>query len=194
MSFPREPSTHSDTRCDLSKHSEVHSWFYSCQEPRAETRLVYGTCTYKVGNLFRHTFSIFRHSIAWAHRTHLTSSQRIDTECVVLSNFVHKLHFKQEFLRRNLLPSFHTIQIAYKATRPTVILLLRVFDAARTRLPSRCLATIGEYIQTHRLIGGKYAVKMELSCHDMYTMFRTDPFKHSKFRKRDRNTDSKVIS
>jgi hypothetical protein len=36
-------------------------------------------------------------------------------------------------------------------TRPTIILLLRVFVAAQTCLPSFCLTTIGEiHIQTHR--------------------------------------------
>jgi hypothetical protein len=55
--------------------------------------------------------------------------------------------------------SFDTTYIARKTTRPTIILLLRVFVAAGTCLPSCCLARIGwVHIQTHRPMGGIYEV------------------------------------
>jgi hypothetical protein len=40
----------------------------------------------------------------------------------------------------------------HRHTRPTVLLLLRVFVTAGTCLPSRCLATIGGYTYRHRLM------------------------------------------
>jgi hypothetical protein len=68
-------------------------------------------------------------------------------------------------------------------TRPTIRLLFGVFIAARTCLPSRCLATTGGiHIQTHRLMGGIYEVRRwdGVSCHDIYTNFHKDLFRHSK--------------
>jgi hypothetical protein len=45
-------------------------------------------------------------------------------------------------------------------THPTIRLLLRVFFAAGTRLPSRCLATKWKiHIQTHRLMWRVYEVR-----------------------------------
>jgi hypothetical protein len=47
-----------------------------------------------------------------------------------------------------------------KMTRPAILLLLRVFVATGTCLPSRCLATIGRiHIRTHRLMGEIYQVR-----------------------------------
>jgi hypothetical protein len=47
-------------------------------------------------------------------------------------------------------------------TRPKILLWMRVFVASETCLPSRCLATIGGiHIQTHRLLGRIYEVRVE---------------------------------
>jgi hypothetical protein len=48
-----------------------------------------------------------------------------------------------------------------------------VFVAAETFLTSRCLATRGEYTQTHRLMGKIYEVRRwdGLRCHDIHTTF-----------------------
>jgi hypothetical protein len=67
-------------------------------------------------------------------------------------------------------------------TRQTVLLLLRVFVAAGTCLPSSCLATKWRiHIQTHRLMGGIYKVRRwdGLRCHDKYAKFHKDWFRHS---------------
>jgi hypothetical protein len=70
------------------------------------------------------------------------------------------MNFIQEVLERtNRLLSFDTTWTAQKTTSPTVLLLLRVFVAAVTFLPIRCLATIGGYTYRHRLMGGIYEVR-----------------------------------
>jgi hypothetical protein len=99
---------------------------------------------------------------------------------------------KQEVLgRTNRLLSFDTTQTANKTTRPRINLLLRVFVAAGTRFQSRCLATIGGIqIQTHRLMGGIYEVRLSdgFTCQDIHTMFHDDRFRHSKVDKGDTQT------
>jgi hypothetical protein len=81
------------------------------------------------------------------------------------------------------------------------ILLLRVFVAARTCLPSRCLATIGGIqIQTHSLSGGIYEECRSdgLRYHDIHTKFREDWFRHSKVDREhthsNTHTDREMIS
>jgi hypothetical protein len=123
---------------------------------------------------------------------------------------VNKTSFKQEILgRTNRLLSCDTTRTAWKTmpliilhcrenvstellpsndrgihrptdTRPTILLLLRLFVAAVTFLSSRCLPTI-EGI--HRLMGGfmKYAVEMGSGAIIyVHTKFRYDWFRHSK--------------
>jgi hypothetical protein len=64
---------------------------------------------------------------------------------------------KQEVLgRTDSLISLVTTRTVWETTRATIILLLHVFVEAVKFLPSRCLATIMEYIYRHRLIGGIY--------------------------------------
>jgi hypothetical protein len=53
---------------------------------------------------------------------------------------------------------FFTTLTVYIKTPPATLLLLRVFVAAETCLPSSCLATIGGYTYTQRLMGGIYEV------------------------------------
>jgi hypothetical protein len=67
-------------------------------------------------------------------------------------------------------------------TRPTILLSLRVFTAAGTCLPSRCLPKAWIHIETHRLLGGIYEVRRldGLRCHDIHTKFHKDWFSHSK--------------
>jgi hypothetical protein len=49
----------------------------------------------------------------------------------------------------------------HRHSRPTILLLFRVFVAAGTCLPSRCLAAIeGMDTQTHRLMRGIYEVSV----------------------------------
>jgi hypothetical protein len=60
----------------------------------------------------------------------------------------------------------------HRHTRPTILLLLRVFIDEGTCFPSRCLAMkVGIHIQTHRLIGGIYEVRRwdVLRCHNIHT-------------------------
>jgi hypothetical protein len=58
---------------------------------------------------------------------------------------VNESLFKQEVLgRTNRLLSSGTTQTAYQTTHPPVLLLLCVFVAVVTFLPSQCLATIGD--------------------------------------------------
>jgi hypothetical protein len=67
-------------------------------------------------------------------------------------------------------------------TRPTILLLLRVVFVAGTRLPSRCLATIGRiHTKAHRLVGGIYEVRRSdgLKYHDINTMCHKDWLRHS---------------
>jgi hypothetical protein len=71
----------------------------------------------------------------------------------------------------------------HRQTCPTILLLLRVFVAAGTCLPSRCLAMKGGIFTApflsndrrdiHRLMGGVYEVRRwdELRCHDIHTKF-----------------------
>jgi hypothetical protein len=76
-------------------------------------------------------------------------------------------------------------------TLPIILLLLPVFVAAGTCLPSRCLATIGGiHIQTNRLMGGIYEVCHSdgFRYHDIYTKFYKDWFRHSKVGKKDTQT------
>jgi hypothetical protein len=106
---------------------------------------------------------------------------------------------KNEVLRRtNRLPSFERARTAKETTRPTFILLLRVFIAAGTCFPSRCLATIvGIHMQTHTLMGDIYEIRRwdGLRCHDTHTKFHEDWFRHSKVDGGiHRHTDSKAIS
>jgi hypothetical protein len=64
------------------------------------------------------------------------------------------MHNKQEVLgRTNCLLSFRRHELHRNKTCPTVLLLLLVFFATGTCLPSRCLATIGGI---HRPMGGIY--------------------------------------
>jgi hypothetical protein len=56
--------------------------------------------------------------------------------------------------------SFDMARLAQKMTRPTILLLRRVFFFARTCLLSPCLAPNGGiHIQTHRQMGGIYEVR-----------------------------------
>jgi hypothetical protein len=59
----------------------------------------------------------------------------------------------------------------HRHTRPENLLLLCVFFASGTRLPSRYLATILGYTYTHRLMGGIYEVLCwdGLRCHSVRT-------------------------
>jgi hypothetical protein len=71
--------------------------------------------------------------------------------------------------------SFDMTRTAQKTTLPT-ILLLCVFIASGTCLPSRCLATIsGIQIYTHRLMGGIYEVRRcdGLRCHKDWLSFKS---------------------
>jgi hypothetical protein len=67
-------------------------------------------------------------------------------------------------------PSLHTTQAAWKMTRSTILLLLRVLVAAETCLSSRCLANCrGLRLQTQRVMGRTYEVRRwdGLGCHDV---------------------------
>jgi hypothetical protein len=57
---------------------------------------------------------------------------------------------KQEVLGRSNRPLSFDTRTAEKTTRPTIILLLRVYSLPRGRfLQSRCLATMGGYKYRH---------------------------------------------
>jgi hypothetical protein len=108
---------------------------------------------------------------------------------------------KREFLpRTNRLLSFDTKQVAQKTTPPTSPLLLCVYVAAGTCLPSRCLAIkrgihfteplhINDRRDTHtdRLMGGIYEVGRwdGHSCHDIHVKFYKDWFRHSEVNRGD---------
>jgi hypothetical protein len=70
------------------------------------------------------------------------------------------MHNKQEVLgRTNRLLSFRRHGLHRNKTRPAILLLLHIFVAAGTCLPSRCLATIGGI---HRLIGDMIQYTVEI--------------------------------
>jgi hypothetical protein len=89
----------------------------------------------------------------------------------------------RETRRQTHRPSSDTKWTAYKITCPTILLFF-VIVAVVTCLPTHCLEPKGGiHIQTHRLKG-----KIDeahhwdwLKCHDTYTKFHKDWFRHSKF-------------
>jgi hypothetical protein len=84
----------------------------------------------------------------------------------------------------------------HRHMRPTIPLLLHVFNATGTCLPSHCLAMKGGicftkplpsnnrrlHIQTYRLMGDIYEVHHSdgLRCRDIHTKSHKDWFRHSK--------------
>jgi hypothetical protein len=108
--------------------------------------------------------------------------------------WLHKCEIisKHEVLgRTNHLLSSESTWTSYKTRGPTILLLLRVFVAAASFLPSRCLATIGRHTYSHT--GSyegfmKYAAEMGLRCHDINTEFHKDWLRHSKSDKGETQT------
>jgi hypothetical protein len=94
--------------------------------------------------------------------------------------------------------------------RPTIPLLLHVFNATGTCLPSHCLAMKrgihfteplpsndkGLHIQTHRLMGAIYEVHHSdgLRCHDIHTKSHKDWFRHSKVNRQDSQTHREHVN
>jgi hypothetical protein len=77
---------------------------------------------------------------------------------------------------------FYTTRTAYKKT-PRPVVLLSVFIAAGTCLPSRCLATV-EDTHTETQTDGRdlWSTPLRmLRCHDIHTESHKDWFRHSKY-------------
>jgi hypothetical protein len=126
------------------------------------------------------------------HRGILDMKQKFWEELIAYFPLIqHESHRKQRleqfFIATGTsLPSCYLATIGGytdRHTRPTVLLLLRVFVAAGTCLRSPFLAMkIGMQKYTHRLMRRNYEVCCwdGLRCHDKHTKFNKDWLRHSK--------------